>query len=172
MTNSLPVATLAGMAAPYNPRTISTGQLAALRKSLRAFGAVQAVVVNKRSGRIVGGHQRVKAAEAEGIESLPVAWVDLDEVGERQLNLALNKISGEWDDEALMAAIMALRVMEVDLDLTGFTSTELDALTGSVDLSVPEKVQGQAHEIVTCPKCGFQWSSVRGRPSPSSSICH
>src|ERR1039457_1045090 len=87
-SENVPVAKLIGMGAPYNPRRIEPDQLAALRRSLRTFGAVEPVVANRRSGRIVGGHQRVKAAEAEGIETLPVVWVDLDETGEKQLNLA------------------------------------------------------------------------------------
>jgi hypothetical protein len=79
---------LAAMAAPYNPRRMSEEDLAALRRSLTFFGVVEPVVVNRRTGRIVGGHQRVKAAEAEGIETLPVVHVDLDEPSEKQLNLA------------------------------------------------------------------------------------
>ena len=65
----VPTADLAGMGATYNPRKISDHDLEALRKSLRFFGAVEPIVVNKRSDRIVGGHQRVKAAEAEGLEA-------------------------------------------------------------------------------------------------------
>ncbi len=83
-------------------------------------------MANRRSGRIVGGHQRVKAAEAEGIEALPVVWVDLDETGERQLNLALNRISGEWDEPALAALLEELGSSA--LDLTGFGSAEIDEL--------------------------------------------
>ncbi|MBZ5638307.1 MAG: ParB N-terminal domain-containing protein [Acidobacteriia bacterium] len=99
---------LAGMAAPYNPRRISDHDLDALRRSLRFFGTVEPIVVNKRSGHIVGGHQRVRAAEAEGIDTLPVVYVDLDDPSERQLNLALNKISGEWDEEKLAAVLAEL----------------------------------------------------------------
>ena len=90
-------ADLADKAAPYNPRKISAHDLEALRRSLKFFGTVEPIVVNTRSGHIVGGHQRVKAAEAEGIETLPVVHVDLDEPSEKQLNLALNRISGEFD---------------------------------------------------------------------------
>ena len=74
---------LATMAAPYNPRTIEDHDLEALRRSLRYFGTVEPIVVNKRSERIVGGHQRVKAALAEEIESLPVVYVDLDDPSEK-----------------------------------------------------------------------------------------
>ena len=119
-SESVPVAKLVNMGAPYNPRRIEPDQLAALRSSLRTFGAVEPVVANRRSGRIVGGHQRVKAAEAEGIEALPVVWVDLDETGEKQLNLALNRISGEWDEPALAALLEELGSSA--LDLTGFGS--------------------------------------------------
>ena len=90
-------ATLASMAAPWNPRRIAEHDLDALRRSLRFFGTVEPIVVNRRSGHIVGGHQRVKAAEAEGMPSLPVVYVDLDDPSEKQLNLALNRIRGEWD---------------------------------------------------------------------------
>jgi len=89
------------MASPYNPRIISDHDLAALARSMNEFGVVEPVVVNRRTGRIVGGHQRVKAAEASGIEELPVVYVDLDEAAEKQLNIALNRISGEFDLEKL-----------------------------------------------------------------------
>jgi DNA modification methylase len=119
------VATLLGMAAPYNPRRIEPEQMEALRRSMRTFGTVEPVIANKRTGLIIGGHQRVKAAEAEGIAMLPVVWVDLDEIGERQLNLALNKISGEWDEDKLGALILELQQAGAEMDLTGFDDSEL-----------------------------------------------
>ncbi len=125
---------LAGMAAPYNPRKISDHDLAALQRSLRFFGTVEPIVVNRRSGHIVGGHQRVKAAEAEGIETLPVVYVDLDDPSEKQLNLALNRISGEFDMEKLAELLKDLEAQGADLDLTGFTTVEIDELLrGGVD---------------------------------------
>lgn len=120
---------LLAMRAPYNPRTISDHDLAALRRSLREWGIVQPVVVNTRTNRVVGGHQRVVAAQAEGIAELPVRYVDLDEVSEKKLNLALNRISGEWDDEALRTLLVSLNESDpADLDLTGFSFAELEAL--------------------------------------------
>ncbi len=116
------------MAAPYNPRKISDHDLVALGRSLATFGVVEPVVVNKRTGRIVGGHQRVKAAEASGIEELPVVYVDLDEPAEKQLNIALNRISGEFDFDKLGDILKELETGGFDLDLTGFTQTEIDDL--------------------------------------------
>ena len=121
-----PTTKLVGMAAPYNPRKISDHDLDALRRSLRFFGTVEPVVVNRRSGRIVGGHQRVKAAEAEGIDELPVCYVDLDDPSEKQLNLALNRIHGEWDEEALERVLADLKTQGADMVLTGFTDAELE----------------------------------------------
>lgn len=121
----VPVDRLASMAAPYNPRRISEHDLGALRRSLRAFGVVEPIVVNQRTGHIVGGHQRVVAARAEGLAELPVVHVDLDEAGERQLNLALNRISGQWDQEKLAALLGELRAGGADLKLTGFTEAEI-----------------------------------------------
>jgi len=121
-------ADLASMAAEYNPRKISESDLSALRRSLRFFGCVEPVVVNRRTSRIVGGHQRVRAAQAEGVESLLVVWVDLDEPSERQLNLALNRIHGEWDEERLAALLAELERQGADLELTGFDDDELARL--------------------------------------------
>ncbi|MCP3938831.1 MAG: ParB N-terminal domain-containing protein, partial [Actinomycetia bacterium] len=116
------------MAAPYNPRTISDHDLVALGRSMTTFGVVEPVIVNRRTSRIVGGHQRVKAAEAQGIAELPVVHVDLSETEERQLNVALNRISGEFDLDKLADLLKELEVSGVDLDLTGFTTTEIDDL--------------------------------------------
>jgi DNA modification methylase len=132
-TIDVPTRELATMAAPYNPRTIEDHDLEALRRSLRYFGTVEPIVVNKRSGRIVGGHQRVKAALAEEIESLPVVYVDLDDPSEKQLNLALNRIHGEWDAEKLEEVLRELETMGADLELTGFTQVEIDELLRGSD---------------------------------------
>lgn len=126
---SLPVSELQQMPAPYNPRgEMEPAQLAALRSSLRMFGAVQTCVVNTRSGNIVGGHQRVTAAALEGWDEFPVRFVDLSEHDEKLLNLALNRIVGRWDDEKLHAILAELRDGGADLGLTGFEDEELQRL--------------------------------------------
>lgn len=143
----MPVSELLAMAAPYNPRKIDDHDMAALRRSLRFFGAVEPIVANKRTQRIVGGHQRVKAAEAEGIAQLPVSWVDLDDPSEKQLDLALNRISGQWDDEALRDLVQSLEADGADLELTGFGDAELarllQGITGGAtdDDAVPSDVE-------------------------------
>jgi len=128
----LKTAELAGMAAAYNPRRITDHDLAALRRSLKFFGVVEPIIVNRRTGRIVGGHQRVKAAEAEGIDELPVVQVDLDEPTEKQLNLALNRISGDWDETALAQLLSDLQATGADLELTGFKASEVEKYMASL----------------------------------------
>lgn len=135
-TVDVPTRDLATMAAPYNPRSIQDHDLDALRRSLRYFGTVEPIVVNRRSGRIVGGHQRVKAAMAEEIESLPVVYVDLDDPSEKQLNLALNRIHGEWDEAKLEVLLRELETLGADLDLTGFAEAEIEALLRGDDQPV------------------------------------
>lgn len=105
---SEPVAWLAERMNPENPRVISQHMQAALARSLEHFGAVQSVVVNRRTLRVVSGHQRIQMAPEAGLESLPVRWVDLPEREERVLALALNRIGGQWNDQMLATELAAL----------------------------------------------------------------
>jgi hypothetical protein len=118
---------LSAMAAPYNPRTMPDREMSALRRSLRTWGLVEPVVVNTRTKRIVGGHQRVVAAGLEGIPQVPVTYVDLDEISERQLNLALNRIHGQWDEDLLAQLLNEIGSGGGDLTITGFDGSEIEA---------------------------------------------
>jgi len=84
--------------APYNPREISNEALAGLRMSLRKFGDVQFLIVNKRNMRVISGHQRLKVYIAEGVEKVQAVMVDVDEVQEMAMNLEMNntQIMGHW----------------------------------------------------------------------------
>jgi DNA modification methylase len=83
-----------------NPRKISPEALTGLEQSIRSFGLVQPIIWNKRTERVVGGHQRLKALANLGEESTEVVVVDMDEDKEKALNVALNNqhIAGEFDD--------------------------------------------------------------------------
>ncbi|MGG1880526.1 ParB N-terminal domain-containing protein, partial [Paenibacillus cisolokensis] len=92
-------------AAAYNPRIdLQPGdpEYEKLKSSIQEFGYVEPIVWNERTGNMVGGHQRYKIMVHElGQTELTVSVVDLDDQQERLLNLALNKVSGRWDEEAL-----------------------------------------------------------------------
>jgi len=141
----MPVSELLGMGASYNPRVMSESEMLSLRKSLRAFGAVQPVIVNSRTNTIVGGHQRVRAAQLEGMSEFPVKLVDLDEFQEQALNLALNRIHGEWDMDLLGPILAGLRDADTDMGLTGFEESEIDRILAEmgatrVGLTEPDEV--------------------------------
>ncbi len=117
--------------APYNPRKdLKPGDkdYEKLKRSITEFGAVEPVVWNQRSGNVVGGHQRLKILLDMGQTLIDCAVVDLDDQREKALNLALNRITGDWD-EGLLAALMAdLDAADFDVSLTGFDASEIDAL--------------------------------------------
>lgn len=113
--------------AGYNPRHISDEELDSLVRSIREYGMVDPIVANKDQ-TVIGGHQRLKAAKIAGLEKVPVVYVDLPKDKEKALNLALNRISGEWDEAKLRNLMEELSAGSVDLELTGFTNDELDWL--------------------------------------------
>src|SRR3990167_37994 len=86
--------------AEYNPRQISEKDFEALKNSIEEFGFVEPVVVNK-DFTIIGGHMLVRAGASIGLKQVPCYFVDLDKNKEKVLNIALNKISGEWDFDKL-----------------------------------------------------------------------
>src|SRR6266508_1986440 len=85
---------------PANQRKISDPQLDALTKSMRANGFVLPVIA-KRDGTVIGGHQRLVAARRLGKKTVPVIFLDVSDEQAKLLNLALNKINGEWDQDLL-----------------------------------------------------------------------
>jgi hypothetical protein len=91
------------MPAGYNPRTISSEALDGLKRSIKKFGLVAPVIWNKRTGVVVGGHQRLKVLLAEGVEETDVVVVDFSEKEEIALNITLNnpEIRGHWTDDVV-----------------------------------------------------------------------
>ncbi|MBT9173147.1 MAG: hypothetical protein DDT21_01537 [Syntrophomonadaceae bacterium] len=123
-------------AAKYNPRKdLKPGdaEYEQLRRSMAEFGYVEPVVWNKTTGNVVGGHQRLKVLLADGAAAIDCVVVELDAAKEKALNLALNKIQGDWDNEKLALVIADLQGADFDLSLTGFDEAELNKLMGSLD---------------------------------------
>lgn len=119
--------------AAYNPRIeLIPGdtEYENLRRSITTYGLIIPVIWNKRTNRVVGGHQRLTVLENEGETEVDVSVVDLDETQEKQLNIALNKVEGGWDEEKLANLLTELGE---DATLTGFTQAEIDSLTNDID---------------------------------------
>jgi DNA modification methylase len=120
---------------PANPRRIGEAELDALGRSLRQFGFVQPIVARREDATVIGGHQRLVAARRLGHATVPVIWLDVSPEQARLLGLALNKISGSWDD-ALLARLLADLQATPDLDLTlsGFGDDEVKDLLRSLEV--------------------------------------
>ena len=117
--------------ADYNPRKdLQPGdtEYEKLKRSIEQFGYVEPVIWNKQTGRVVGGHQRLKVLIDSGITEVDVVVVDMNTEKETALNIALNKISGEWDTDKLALVIADLQGADFDVSLTGFEPEELDDL--------------------------------------------
>jgi DNA modification methylase len=117
--------------AEYNPRKdLKPGdpEYEKLKNSILNFGYVEPVLWNKRTGNIIGGHQRYKVLVELGEKEIDCVVVDMDSENEKALNIALNKVSGDWDKDKLMLLIEDLKGIDFDVSLTGFDPAELDDL--------------------------------------------
>ncbi len=154
--------------APYNPRTITEEAMARLERSVQEHGMVVPIVWNKRTGNVVGGHQRKLVLERRGAREADVVVVDVPLEREKAMNVALNNqfISGDWDLEKLYDL-----GREIGGDFAGLTQLpdffmrDMDKLFRGVEAAGDPTVPAEFKELgideekerehaVTCPKCG------------------
>lgn len=114
---------------PYvnNARTHNVQQINKLRSSLREFGFINPVIID-RDFNVIAGHGRIMAAKEEGINEVPCVFVDyLTEAQKKAYILADNRMAMDagWDEELLKVEIEALQAEDFDLSLTGFDESEL-----------------------------------------------
>lgn len=135
-TETVPIGRL--KAADYNPREMSPDERASLVRSITEFGFAEPVVARREDGLIVGGHQRVdalrellkkkgrKKAAIDKFE-VPVVWVDgLDDQRAKAMNLALNRIGGEWEYDKLRSVLEDLGTDKLLTEATGFGVSEIE----------------------------------------------
>ena len=128
----LPVATL--KPAEYNPRKkLKPGdkEYEKIKNSIEEFGFADPLVVNSDM-TIIGGHQRLNVAIDLGFTEVPCAVVDVDKTREKALNIALNKITGAWDENLLADLLKDIQESNFDLGFTGFEPPEIDELFSKV----------------------------------------
>lgn len=119
---------------PANPRQIGEDELEALTRSIREWGLVQPILARRDDFTVIGGHQRLVAARRLGLASVPVIWLDLDPDDAHLLGLALNRISGSWDEQLLARLLADLQADgSVDVTLSGFGEDELKDLLRSLE---------------------------------------
>ena len=143
--------------AEYNPRQISETEKQKLKNSLKEFGLVDPIVINLQNNHIIGGHQRFDAildqymldgeflSELNLIRLGDIGWVFTDTdltvkslEHEKALNIALNKISGEWDPEKLEEIFDDLNVNGFNVTLTGFDNLEITNLNTTTTTDLDE----------------------------------
>lgn len=132
--------------ATYNPRKISDKSFADLLESLRRYEMVDPIIANglpERKNIIIGGHQRYRAAKEIGYKTVPVVYIDLDEAREKELNLRLNRNTGEWDMELLKQFDVEL-LLDVGFDDSDLGDIWNDALETDDDDFDQEKAVKQA----------------------------
>lgn len=139
--------------ATYNPRKISDKQKEELIKSIQQFGLVDPIIVNnhpKRKGIVIGGHQRLAIAKLLVMETVPVVLLNLTEAKERELNLRLNKNTGDWDLE-LLKGFDIDQLLDVGFDETELSDIWSDTLSVEDDGFDVEK----AIKAIKKPKAKF-----------------
>ena len=131
-------------AAKYNPRKISDEAMGRLTKSLAEFGNIQPITWNVRTGNVVGGHQRLKVYKAMGKTEVDVWAVDLDEHKEKAANIALNKLSGEFDMPMLKDILEEIDTGDLDMEITGFGMDEIALM---MEDAHPEVTEDEVPEV-------------------------
>lgn len=142
--------------AEYNPRKDlqpEDEEWRKIQRSIEKFGYVDPIIVNSDM-TVIGGHQRLKVLKDLGYTEIECNVVDLDKTREKALNIALNKISGEWDNQKLEELLAELKSLDFDLDITGFNPDELneifnDILEASEDDFDVDKALEEIEEPIT-----------------------
>lgn len=125
---------------PNNPRK---GNVDVIRESLRANGIIRPIVVSRRTRHVLAGNHTLKAARAEGLDTLPVVWLDdLTPAQERKVLLADNRTSdlGTYDTEVL-AAVLGQMQAEDELLGTGYSDADVEALLAAVSRPTDEDLE-------------------------------
>lgn len=144
--------------AEYNPRRkLQPGspEYEKIARSIEDFGYCDPIIIN-RDGTIIGGHQRTQILLDMGVETADVVVVDLDKDREKALNIALNKITGKWDQVKLIELIGELDLEGYDLERTGYTEEELKDILQQTrirpedftqDFTLPNREQVLSHSM-------------------------
>ena len=156
--------------AKYNPRKkLKPGdkEFQKLENSIKNFGYVELIVVNTANNNtVISGHQRLSVLKHLGETDVECVVVELNENDEKALNVAMNKVAGEWDEQLLADLLTDLKDADYDLNYTGFDIPEVEALFNKVhDKNVKEDDFDVEKELgkPTISKSGDIWHLGRHR---------
>lgn len=159
-----------------------------LKTSIKEFGYITPIIVNKHNNHIVGGNQRLVALKDLGYNEVEVIYINEPDINkEKALNIRLNNNSGQWDTTKLQTILedLSLKGFQVH-DLTGFKETQLSEnqfqqpiiqtdYNNDLINDLPEDYDDETEEFKElddfkeiniddftgehkCPKCGFEWN--------------
>ena len=120
--------------AKYNPRKAlkpGDAEFEKIKNSITEFGYVDPIIVNSDM-TIIGGHQRWSVLKTLGFTEVDCVVIEIDKTKEKALNIALNKVTGEWNKELLADLIKDLQSLDYDVSFTGFDPPEIDELFNDV----------------------------------------
>jgi len=157
----------------YNPRDITPAEMEKLKTSIQEFGYVDPIIVNDVNNHIIGGNQRYEALKELEYNEVDVVYIHEEDINrEKALNIALNKISGEFDE-------VKLNQIFTDFELEGFNQTELTGFNTeeilelqlinnldfnteleeeNIDLPLEQEPTIEEVEQITCPHCGEKFT--------------
>jgi len=141
--------------AEYNPRKTlkpKDKEYQKIKNSIEEFGYVEPIIVNKDM-TVIGGHQRINVLKDLGYNEIEVIIIDIDKTKEKALNIALNKITGEWDNSKLADLLLELDSENYDLALTGFEDNEIENLMAPIEEEISAEVEfsevlGEEHNYI------------------------
>lgn len=122
--------------AKYNPRKeLKPGdkEFEKLKNSIEHFGYVELIVVNTANhNTVISGHQRLNVLKYLNVDEIECVTVEMNETEEKALNIAMNKVSGAWNEQLLADLIVDLQSVDFNVDLTGFEAPEVEQLFSKV----------------------------------------
>lgn len=154
--------------ASYNPRKkLKPGdaEFEKIKNSITEFGYVDPIIVNSDM-TIIGGHQRWSVLKTLGYTEVDCVVIEIDKTKEKALNIALNKVTGEWNKELLADLIKDLQSLDYDVGFTGFDPPEIDELFNDVHSKDTKEDNFDVEEELKAPaisKHGDVWLLGRHR---------
>lgn len=147
----------------WNPREITEDEMLKLKNSIKEFGYVDPIIVNQHNNHVVGGNQRLVALKSIGYNEVDVIFINEPDLNrEKALNIALNKISGEFDEEKLNKIFQDMKLAHFNIGLTGFEDYELTEMelrnniqyNDDFELGDDDLTEDKVEEKMICPHCG------------------
>lgn len=150
-----------------NPRVMSSEDHEKLKTGMREFGdiveggIVDPLIVRRRDNLVIGGHQRLEDVLKLGLPRVPIVRIDISDRRMKALNVALNKIHGNWDEDKLASILAELKDLP-EINLTGFDPAEIDKIIADADIPAPdlERAESNGPRLSLLPYMGGKQNLV------------